>query len=799
MSTWEGRVEDAPATKWATRSSRPVVSTWEGRVEDFDLLTGQARFGGDLTADGALWLGFVRSPIARAAISGIDTSEADVLDGVVGVFTADDLDLVTQAGLEGISPANISRPPLAEGSVAYVGEAVAVVVAVNEAVAVDACELVAVDYQRLPPVPDQISATAEDAPLLHRAHGSNTVLTVPSGDLAVTQAALDAADVTVTVKQHYPRVACSPIEGVAGLVVPDGDRAVIHINAQMPSLTHDELAGTLGVDDDQISLVVPPIGGGFGGKCDGENGLFAVAARLALRLNRPLRLAQSRPENLLSMQARDQNQQITLAADQSGVVTALEAEVSADVGGYAGMGAFEPLQTQRLIPGPYRIDQVAVTASAVMTNTVPTGPYRGPGRAEAIGLLELAMDNLARTLDLDPAEVRRRNLLRPADFPRQMPGGLVMDEADHLGALEQALTEIGYRQLREKQDACRAAEDHRLLGIGISCWADFTGRHEPCQPAAARVTADGRIEIDAGIAPIGQGMGTVVARLVAEALSLDPAHVVAATPDTGRFRSALGSFGSRSASLAGSSAVEVSSRLLDKLKERAAELLEAAKDDIELRLATSTKPPGTPSEVQDAVLQDAVLGVRGTPSASIPLADLAGIEATAAFDQGQPTFPGGTHVAVVEVDSETGAVDLIRHLAVTDCGRVLSEVQASGQVQGGAAQGIAIALFEEMRYDADANPLTTSLADYLVPAASDVPKVETVFLETPTDRNPLGVKGVAESGTIAAPAAVQNAIIDALSPLGVTHIDMPCTPEKIWQAIRTSQYGRSQIPDSAVV
>ena len=614
------------------------------------------------------------------------------------------------------------------------------------------------------------------------------MLSVNSGDVVAALKEMAITYELASAAQHYPRVACSPIEGVAGLVVPDGNRVTIHINAQMPSLTHSGLAATLGVDDDQISLVVPPIGGGFGGKCDGENGLFAVAARLALRLNRPLRLVQSRPENLLSMQARDQDQEITLAASRDGIVTALHAKVSADVGGYAGMGAFEPLQTQRLIPGPYRIDKVAVTASAVMTNTVPTGPYRGPGRAEAISLLERAMDTLARKLDLDPAEVRRRNLLRPDDFPRQMPSGLVMDEADHLGALERALSEIGYRQLREEQAARHAAGDHRLLGIGISCWADFTGRHEPCQPAAARVTADGRIEIDAGIAPIGQGMHSIITLLSADALGLDPAMIVAATPDTGRFRSALGSFGSRSASLAGSSAVEVSARLLDKLKEQAAEQLEAAKDDIELRLATQPRTPGTPAEANDAVPNDAVLTVRGTPSASIPLADLAGTEATAAFDQGQPTFPGGTHVAVVEVDTETGNVDLIRHVAVTDCGRVLDEAMTSGQVQGGAVQGIAVALFEEMRYDAYANPLTTSLADYLVPAASDVPEVETVFLETPTDRNPLGVKGVGESGTIAAPPAVQNAVIDALSPLGVTHIDMPCTPERVWQALNNSQY-----------
>ncbi|MCY3961703.1 MAG: xanthine dehydrogenase family protein molybdopterin-binding subunit [bacterium] len=744
------------------------MSTWEGRVEDFDLLTGRARFGGDLNVESALWLGFVRSPVARATIAGIDTSAAEALEGIVGVFTADDLALITQPSVEGITPTEISRPPLAQGSVAYVGEAVAAIVGVSEATAADACELVEVSYEPLPPHSDPSSATGEDASLLHPRHGSNVVLTVPSGNPTAVRSALEQAEVAVTLSQHYPRVACSPIEGIAGLVVPDGDRIAVHMNSQMPALTHDELASTLALSDDQISVVVPPIGGGFGGKCWGENGLFAVAAQLAQRLNRPLRLVQTRPENLLSMQARDQDQSITLAADQYGTVTALTAEVSADVGGYAGMGAFEPLQTQRLLPGPYRIDRVAVTASAVMTNTVPTGPYRGPGRAEAIGLLERAMDNLARALNLDPAEIRRRNLLRPDDFPRQTPGELLMDEANHLGALEQALQEIGYQQLREDQAALRVSGKPRLLGIGISCWADFTGRHEPCQPASARVTDDGRIEIDAGTAPIGQGMQTVVARLAAETLGLDSAHIVVATPNTGRFRSALGSFGSRSASLAGSSAVQVAEQLLDQLKKQAADLLEAAVDDIELR-------------------PDATLGVLGTPSPAIPLADLAGTEATAAFDQGQPTFSGGTHVAVVEVDTETGNVDLIRHVAVTDCGRVLSEMQASGQVQGGAVQGIAVALFEEMRYDTDANPLTVSLADYLVPAASDVPEVETRFIETPTDRNPLGAKGVAESGTIAAPPAVQNAIIDALAPFGVTHINMPCTPERIWQALRTNQ------------
>lgn len=745
------------------------MSTWEGRVEDFDLLTGRARFGGDLSAEGALWLAFVRSPVARATIAEIDASAAVALDGVIGVFTADDLDLITQPEVEGVTPAEISRPPLAQGSVAFVGEAVAAVVAVSESVAADACDLVAVDYQTLPPVSDLDAATAKRAPLVHQSHETNTVLSsVNLDDVIAAVKEFAVTDVLASVGQHYPRVACSPIEGVAGLVVPHDDGVTLHINSQMPALCHDYLAATLATNDNRINVVVPPIGGGFGGKCSGENGLFAVAARLALRLNRPLRLVQTRPENLLSMQARDQDQSITLGADRHGFVTALEAQVCADVGGYAGMGAFEPLQTQRLIPGPYWIEKVAVKASAVMTNTSPTGPYRGPGRAEAIGLLERAMDKLAWKLDLDPAEVRRRNLLRPEDFPRLMLSGLDMDEADHLGALDRALDEIGYPKLRQEQAARRASGDHRLLGIGLSCWADFTGRHEPCQPASARVTDEGRIEVDAGIAPIGQGMQTVVTRLAAEMLGLNPAHIVAATPNTGRFRRALGSFGSRSASLAGSSAVQVAERLLVQLKRQAAHLLEAAPADIELR-------------------PDATLGVQGTPSAAIPLADLAGTEAAAAFDQGQPTFSGGTHISVVEVDTETGEVNLIRHVAVTDCGRVLDEMMASGQVQGGAVQGIAVALFEEMRYDADANPLTTSLADYLVPAACDVPEVETHFIETPTDRNPLGAKGVGESGTIAAPAAVQNAIIDALSPLGVTHIDMPCTPERIWHALRTSQ------------
>ncbi len=743
------------------------MSPWAVRVEDFDLVSGRTKFGGDLKTPGALWLGFVRSQVANAEIIAIDATEAQVLDGVIGVYTAADLNLNTQPSLDGVTSMEAARPPLANGKVAFVGEAVAAVVAVDEATAADGADLVVVDYKPLPPVPNIAGATAAGGPLIHPSHGSNMVLSVGSGDVAAVQSALANSEATVTVTQHYPRVACAPLEGAAGMVVPEGDRATIHINTQMPDLSHDELAATLGMADDRISLVVPPIGGGFGGKSTGENHLFAVATRLALRLNRPLRLAQTRSENLLSMQARDQDQKITLGANRDGTITALHAEVTANVGGYAGLGAFEPLQTQRLIPGPYRINPVAVTAGAVMTTTVPTGPYRGPGRAEAIGLEERAMDTLARSLDIDQAELRRRNLLRPEDFPHRTASGMDMDEADHLGALERALSEVGYRRLREEQTARRASDHHLQLGIGICCWADFTGRHQPCQPTSAWVDDQGRIVIDAGIAPMGQGMQTIVNKLAVEALGLNPALdlVTAAAPDTGRFRPALGSFGSRSASLAGSSTVEVATRLGEMLRERAGERLEAAVADIELR-------------------SDGTLGVRGSPSTGIPLADMAGVEATAAFDQGQATFPGGTHVAVVEVDTETGAVEMVRHVAVTDCGRVLDEVLASGQVQGAAVQGIAVALFEEVGYDTDANPLTTSLADYLIPGPCDVPQVETVFIETPTDRNPLGAKGVGEGGTIAAPAAVQNAVIDALSHLGVTHIDMPCTPERVWRAIR---------------
>ncbi|WP_420640202.1 xanthine dehydrogenase family protein molybdopterin-binding subunit [Candidatus Poriferisocius sp.] len=796
-----GRAEGTPEYDWSGRVEGTPECDWSGRVEDVDLLCGRVRYAGDLDGSepdggGAWWVGFVRSPVASAEIAAIDTAAAEALDGVIGVYTATDVTVGAPPAVDGVTPAAISPPALAEDRVAYVGQAVAAVVAESEAVAADAGALVEVTYRSRLPVADLLAASAPDAPLVHPAHSTNTVLrevmgpsdTPPQGPAGPSEtppqgpagpsdthpqgpAGPSETAIVVSVAQHIARVACAPLEGVAALVVPEGERLTVWLNTQMPSATHDGLVAALGLPDDHVRVVVPPIGGGFGGKCSGENGLVAVVARLALRLGRPLRLSQTRAENLLSMQARDQDQRISLKATVDGRVTTMDAEVNANVGGYAGLGAFEPLQTQRLIPGPYRVDQVAVTAAATITTTAPTGPYRGPGRAEAIALLERAMDTLARTLDLDPADVRRRNLLRPEDFPRTLPSGLVMDEADHLGALERALTEVGYRQFRAHQADRRAAGDHRLVGIGLCCWADFTGRHEPCQPATVRVRADGRIEIDAGVAPLGQGMGTPLGELVARELGIPRSLVASATPDTGRHRQAPGSFGSRSASLAGSSAAEAATRIREELQQRAAERLEAAPHDIEIRA-------------------NGTLGVRGTPHPFVALAELAGTEATAAFDQAQPTFPGGTHVAVVEVDIETGGVELMRHLAVTDCGRVLSPVQAAGQVHGGAVQGIAAALFEEMSYDADANPLTTTLADYLMPAACELPAIETVFLETPTDRNPLGAKGVAESGTIGAAPAVQGAVIDALAHLGVTHIDMPCTPERVWLAVRTAMAGR---------
>ena len=696
------------------------------RPEDHDLLTGRARFGGDLRADGDLFAAFVRSTEPHARIEGITVPD-DLAPGV-RVFTAAELGLRPDTPLPELIPWSAVPQPLATEIVHHVGDPVAVVVAPSEAEAVDATEQVVVAYH---PLPVQRSTLAE----------------ITDGHFT--------GDASVIGRYHYPRVAACPIEPLTGLAEPDGEGGVvIHWSTQMPAGAHDTAASTLGLPDDRVRVVAPWVGGGFGGKTSGTGFEMVVAAKLAMVLDRPIRVVQGRAETLLGMQARDQRQVVELAATADGRVEGVRVTVEADCGGYGGTGVFEPQQTARLLPGPYRIDAVEVTARSMRTNRPPTHPYRGPGRSEAIYAMERSMDLLAHELGIDAAELRRRNLLRSEDFPRSTAGGMLLDEADHLGCLERALEVVGYDDLRTRQAAGTP------IGVGLCCWVDFTGRYQPCQPAVVGIGPDGRIVVDTGTPPVGTGVQGVVARIVAATLGLPTESIVTPDPDTGRLRPSLGAYGSRSAQLAGSSALDAARRL----RERIADRLEAAPEDLVFG-------------------PDRTVGVAGVPASSRSLVDLAGLVVESAFDQGQPTHPAGTQVAVVELDPETGRITPLRHVAVTDCGTVLDHELAGGQVQGGSVQGIAIGLFEEMVYAADETPLTTTLAEYLVPSAADVPSVECHFIETPTDRNPLGAKGVAESGVIGAAPAVANAVLDALRPYGVAHLDMPLTPEKVWAAI----------------
>ena len=471
---------------------------------------------------------------------------------------------------------------------------------------------------------------------------------------------------------------------------------------------------------------------------------------------------------------------IELTADRDGRMLGLHVDVIGNVGAYAWTGSVEPPTTARMVAGPYAIEHVHTRARSVLTNTVPTSPYRGPGRAEATLGLEQAVDLLARRLGVDPVELRRRNLLPAADGPTTVAGGLQLDAANFTATLDRAVALADIDRWRDEQAARRAAGDPREIGIGVATWVDVCA--SLCmQGVDLRLDADGRVSLRAGTAPAGQGHATTFRDLVADRLGLGPATIRWVDPDTDEMTGWLGSFGSRTAPVSASAAAEAADVLRLRLVELTARLLEA--------------------DPADVVVHDGDrLGVRGVPATALPLAEiarLAGDDRPAVhhvFDQGGGSTPSGCHVAVVEVDTETGRVVVERLVAATDGGTVLDPVGAAGQVEGGALQGVAQALFEEVVYDDDGNPLATNFADYGIPAASELPGITNEFVPTPSLRNPLGVKGIAESGMLGAPAACANAVVDALATRGVEHVQLPCTPEHVWLAVHGGSDAQEERP-----
>jgi aerobic carbon-monoxide dehydrogenase large subunit len=751
-----------------------ILGTPVTRVEDHRLIVGQGRYVDNLhepALSDAAEAAFVRSPLAHARIRGIDTEAARSAPGVLAVYTAEDLGLppAKPAGLSHASAA-MAQPDLATDIARYAGEPVAVVVAENRYQAADAAALVDVDYDPLPAVTTVEAALAGGTLLFAGAESNLTHLAgepEPAGDDELFAGCEVVVHETIT----NQRVAPAPMETRAAACAPEGAGGlVLWLSTQGPHAARDQLSKRLGLLPGQLRVVAPDVGGGFGAKLSVDGEVVALCW-IARRLNRAVRWMETRSESMLGMtHGRGQRQRISIGGMRDGTILAYRLDALADAGAYPRSGAWMPTPTVWMASGAYDIPQVVARARSVLTTTTPTGAYRGAGRPEAAAAIERAVDLFAAEIGRDPAEVRMRNLLRPEAFPHKTPTGMTYDTGDYPAALTEVLRAADYPALRAEQARRRAAGDAHQLGVGLSSYVEVTGLGGE-EHGRLEITGDGLVTAHVGTAAQGQGHETTLAMVVADRLGVPLDRVTVRFGDTGALAEGGGTFGSRSAQLAGSVLYEATQRLHDEALPLAAAELGVDERDVALDRATGTWRVGD------------------DPARGIGWAELA---ARAAFvvevKYAMPalTFTFGAHLAVVEVDVDTGRSTLLRLVAVDDAGRILNPLLFDGQRYGGIAQGVGQALYEEVCYDADGNPVTATLADYTVPSAADLPDFDLRTLQTETPHNPLGAKGIGEAATIGSVPAVQNAVIDAVSHLGVRHIDMPLTPERVWRAIRAT-------------
>ena len=756
------------------------------RKEDPGILTGRTEYFDDLDITGMAHVVFVRSTVAHANLGDVDISEAATMPGVLAVYNAANLELHEHQGFIMLPP-TANRPPLAKGKVRFVGDIVAAVVAETRQQAADAAEATIVDYDPLPAVIDLEAAIADGATLLHDAVGSNVIFSAAGmGMGAPVEGILDDADVVVSGKFVNQRLAGVPMEPNGIIVVPEGDGLTAWVPTQAPNSIHGELSGALGLDPTNVRVRTAAVGGGFGSKAAFQVE-FVIASKAALALGRPVKWTETRSENMVAMvQGRGQLQFVDLGVKRDGTITGLRVNLLAEAGAYPAIGAFLPFFTHTMSGGVYAIPKIEFNWSAVMTNTTPTAAYRGAGRPEATQLLERILDMAADELGIDPVEIRRKNFLPKFEAPGAMAAsGLAMyDTGDYATALDKVLEMVGYEQVLADQAARRASGDAKQLGIGIGSYVEITapaGMH--AEWGAVEVEADGSVKAFVGTSAHGQGHETAFSMIVAELMGVPMDKVTLVQSDTAFIPKGAGTMGSRSLQTAGSAVYRSSEAVVDKAKQLAANLLEA--------------------NVADIVVGDGGLQVAGVPAKLLSWGELAiaakdpaksggidglenGLRAEVDFDAGSSSFPFGTHVAVVEVDTETGRVELLRHVAVDDCGKILNPLLVRGQQHGGIAQGIAQALYEWVQFDDDGNPQTANLMDYAIPSAAEFPSFETANTETPTHLNPLGAKGIGESGTIGSTPAVHNAVVDAVSHLGIRHIDMPLSANRVWDAIQSA-------------
>jgi aerobic carbon-monoxide dehydrogenase large subunit len=757
-----------------------ILGTRVLRTEDPGFLTTGGVYTDDVVDErlaGACHVFFVRSPIAHARIRSVDVSAALRAPGVSAAFTGADLANLPllAAPMPGMFDERMGQPLLARDVARYVGEPVALVITDDPYQGEDAAELVAVDYDPLPPVIDLADAAGGEAGVLFPDAGTNVAASF--GDAAGLKGNLfDGCDVVVTRTIVNQRVAPAPMETRAAAAVWGEDgRLTAWIPNQGAQGTRSALAEMLGIDPAGIRVITPDVGGAFGAKF-GADPEHAVVCWVARRLGRAARWAETRNENLVAMtHGRAQRQTVTIGGGRDGTVAAYRLEILQDAGAYPRFGAFLPALTILMAPGPYAFGRAEAVGKTVVTNTTPVGAYRGAGRPEATAAVERAIDLFAAEIGMDPAEVRRANLLPKFTEPHTTAFGAVYDSGDYAAALGKVLTAAGYQDLREDQAKRRAAGDVVQLGIGMSCYVEITGpgmeAGGPRENATVEVHPDGSATILTGTSPHGQGHVTVWAMLASDELGIPVERITVKWGDTDLIPEGGGTGGSRSLQQGGAAVQQASRELIDVARQRAADELEANAADLVFDAGRSA------------------FAVAGDPEASVPLARLAEEDrlfVRTVFTAPGPTFPFGAHVAVVEVDTETGKVVLRRVVAVDDAGTVINPLLAEGQRHGGIAQGAAQAFLEEVIYDADGNPLTATFADYPFLSATEVPSFELADMATPTSYNPLGAKGIGEAGTIGSTPAVQNAIIDALAHLGVRHIDMPASPQRVWQALRSA-------------
>lgn len=763
----------------ATNTEGSILGNAVLRREDPELLIGSELFLEDLPDDGVAHVHFVRSTIAHGLVTSVDTSEAESLPGVLGVFTASNCDVAPLPFRFG--GAEWSRPIFASDRVRLVGDIVAAVVAETREQAVDAAEAIYVDYEDLDVVLDPQAALNGEAELLFPEAGTNVCFHT---DVNPDLDALDDAEHVTELRIHSQRLAGIPMEPNGILAVPDGDSLTIWIPSQQPQSVQKALATVLGVDADTVRVAVPKaMGGGFGSK-GGLYAEFVAVSWIARTLDRGCRWIETRSENLVAMnQGRDMILNAKMGFTSDGKITGLDCHALADVGAYAGTGAVLPTFTQIVIQGVYDIPKLSFRADSVVTNTPTVAAYRGAGRPEATQMLERIIDIAAAELGLDPAEIRRKNFVAAESFPYTTQSGAVYDNGDYAKTLDLALDAVDAPAVRAEQQQRRDAGDPKQLGIGICAYVEVTapaGLHK--EFGSVEITADGKAIARVGTSAHGQGHITSFSMLISDQLGIAMEDITVLQSDTETVPKGVGTMGSRSLQTAGSAVHVASERIFEKAALLAADILEAAPEDI-VKAAGGLAVAGVPdrlvswSEIHAASTTDG-----GDSSDSEP-----GLTEEIDFEADGATFPFGTHVSVVEVDTETGETTMLRHVAVDDAGRILNPMIVTGQQHGGIAQGVAQALFEEVRYDDWGNPVTSNLLDYAMPAATELIMFETHNTETPTPRNPIGAKGIGESGTIGSTSAVHNAVLDAISHLGVRHLDMPLTSQKIWAAIGKDQ------------